>query len=105
MTTLWYRVQRDYMPVREKETNILHLRDKNKKKSKYHYNQTSVRIYHEIDFKNFFKNLQGRSWFLNYLGAPTILIMKKVYVLRLMPVCIGLAMFSCLSVPLITSGV
>ncbi len=25
---------------------------------------------------------KGRSWFLNFLGAPMILIMEKVYLLR-----------------------
>jgi hypothetical protein len=61
---------------------------------------------------NFDKNSEldltkGRGWFLNYLGAPMIFLIQKVYLLRLMPVCIGLAMFSCLflSVPPITSGV
>jgi hypothetical protein len=68
---------------------------------------------HEIDFKNFdqkFTELglnKGRGWFLNFLGGSNDFKMQKVYLLRLMPFCVGLTMVSCLflSVPLITSRV
>ena len=47
-------------------------------------------------FKNFDKNLQnlgltkGRGLFLKFLGGSDDFIMQKVYLLRLMPVCVGL---------------
>ncbi len=75
-------------------------------------NVTEIRA-NTVDFKNVgqkFTKLgltKGRGWFLNFLGAPMILKMQKVYLLRLMLFCDGLTMVSCLflSVPLITSGV
>ncbi len=39
---------------------------------------------------------QGRGWFLKFLGSSDDFIMQKVYVLRLMPDCIGLIMVGCL---------
>ncbi len=68
---------------------------------------------HEIDFKNFDKNLtelgltKGHGWFLKFLGTPDYFIMQKVYLLRLMPDCFGLIMviYLYLSVPPITSEV
>ena len=50
---------------------------------------------------------KGRGWFLNFLEGSNDFKMLKVYFLRLMPVCVGLIMVSCLflSVPPITSGV
>jgi hypothetical protein len=65
----------------------------------------------EIDFKNLttFTELgltEGRCWFLKIFGGLDDFIMQKVYLLRLMPVYVGL-MVSCLllSAPQITSGV
>ncbi len=50
---------------------------------------------------------KGRGWFLNFLGGSNDFKTQKVYLLRLMPFCVGLTMVSCLflSVPLITSRV
>ena len=68
---------------------------------------------HEIDFKNFDKNLQNLTpnygtrlvfeFFMGFNDFKT----QKVYLLRLMPFSVDLAMVNCLilSVPLITSGV
>jgi hypothetical protein len=47
---------------------------------------------HEIDFKNFDKNLQN----LAYLRGSDDFIIQKVHLLRLMPVCVGLILVSCL---------
>ncbi len=57
---------------------------------------------HEIDFKNFDKKFtelvltKGGGWFLNFFRGSNDFIMQKVYFLRLMPVCVGLIMVSCL---------
>ncbi len=66
---------------------------------------------HEIDFKNFEKNLQHLAKLRDVAGFEFFrgsddFILQKVYLLRLMPVC-GLIMASCLflSDPPITSGV
>ncbi len=67
---------------------------------------------HEIDFKNFdqtLKNLpklRGAAVFEFFRGSYDFIV-QKVDLLRLMPVCGGLIMVSCLCllVPLITSGV
>ncbi len=50
---------------------------------------------------------KGHGWFSNFLEGSNDFKMLKVYFLRLMPVCVGLKMVSCLflSVPLIKSGV
>ncbi len=50
---------------------------------------------------------KGRTWFLNFFRGSNDFIIQNVYLLRLMPVCVGLILVSCLflSVPLITSGV
>ncbi len=50
---------------------------------------------------------KGRSWFLNFFRGSNDFIIQKVHLLRLMPVCVGLILFSCLflSAPPITSGV
>jgi hypothetical protein len=44
---------------------------------------------------------KGCGWFLKYFGGSDDFIMQKVYLLRVMPVCIGFIMVSCLflSVP------
>ncbi len=66
---------------------------------------------HEIDFKNFDKNLHNLAYLRDAAGfffrGFNDFIIQKVYLLRLMPVCVGLTMVSCLflSVLLITSGV
>ncbi len=49
---------------------------------------------HEIDIKNFDKSFQnslrkGRGCFLNLLDAPNDFIMRKIYLLRLMPVSLA----------------
>ncbi len=44
-----------------------------------------------------------RGWFFNFLGSSNDFIMQTVYLLRLIPVCVGLAKYFC-QVPLITSG-
>jgi hypothetical protein len=38
---------------------------------------------------------KGRGWFLNFLVTPMILELKKVYLLRLMPVCVGSMIVQC----------
>ncbi len=67
---------------------------------------------HEIDFKNVDKNLQNLAYprdaagFLIFCGSYDFII-QKVHLLRLMPVCVGLILVSCLflSAHPITSGV
>ncbi len=61
------------------------------------------RLSHEIDFRKFDKN----SLVFEFFRGSSDFIMQKVYLLRLMPVCVGFIMvtWSFLSVPPITSGV
>jgi hypothetical protein len=53
-----------------------------------------------------YRTRPGRGWFLNFRSSDDF-TMQKVYLLRLMPVCVGLIMVSCLllSFMLIASGV
>ncbi len=50
---------------------------------------------------------KSRGWFFNFFGSSNDFTVQKVYLLRLMPVWVGLTMVNCLflSVLLITSGV
>ncbi len=41
-------------------------------------------------------NYKGRGWFLNFFKGFDDFIMQKVYLLRLMPVCVNLILLSCL---------
>jgi hypothetical protein len=66
-----------------------------------------MRYISKILTKNLLALTKGHGWFLKFLGGSDNFIMQKVYLLRLLPVCIGLINVSCLflSVPPITSGV